>query len=40
MATFPGYTLESLKKLTLIQYGALLVMAAEIIEKKARATQL
>lgn len=39
MNMFPGYTLEGICKLTLIQYEALHYAASEIMEAKAKAQQ-
>ena len=40
MAAFPGYTLETMKKLTIVQFRALQRMAADILSEKAKAMQL
>ena len=40
MAVFPGYTLDSLSKLTLWQFCALESVGAEILRQKAKAMQL
>ena len=40
MTVFPGYTLDSLAELTLLQYAALQSIGAEILKEKAKAMQL
>jgi len=40
MTVFPGYTLESIGRLTLLQYRALHEIAAEILREKAKAMTL
>ena len=39
MTVFPGYTLETMKKLTLVQYRALCAVAGNILREKAKAMQ-
>ena len=40
MTVFPGYTLETMKRLTLIQFRALTLVATDILRAKAKAMQL
>ena len=40
MTVFPGYTLETMKRLTLVQYRALCMVASDILREKAKAMQL
>ena len=40
MTVFPAYTLDSIGALTILQYRALQEVAAEILEKKAKAMAL
>ena len=37
---FPGYTLETMGKLTLVQFHAMMKVAADILREKAKAMQL
>ena len=40
MTVFPGYTLETMSKLTLIQVRAMMAVASDILREKAKAMQL
>jgi len=40
MTAYPGYTLEAMRRLTLVQYRAMCRVANVILSEKAKAMQL